>query len=172
MVRKILIAASIIMCALLQCSVFSMMSVLTVTPNLLLAISISFAIMCGSLTGMTTGFAAGLALDVLSGGVYGFYALIFMTLGYLAGFLNKIYNREDIKFPLFVIAVCDIFYGFIMYLILHFFRGDFQIQYYFLTVMLPELVFTVLVMIVLFPVILRLDQSISKRAGKNAKKFV
>ena len=54
-------------------------------------------------------------------------------------------------------------------------RGSFrrfQIGFYFMHIILPEVVYTVTVSLILYPIILRMDQKLTEWEQRSAKKFV
>ena len=87
-------------------------------------------------------FFTGLLLDVFTGSILGFYALLYMYVGYFNGFFRKMFYPEDIKLPMLLIAVSDFSCSLIIYFLLFLFRGKFDILYYLLNIMIPELVYT------------------------------
>ena len=89
--RKIVLAITIIACFLLQCTVFKALSIASISPNLLIVVVASFGFMRGKKEGLFVGFFAGLLLDIMFGTVIGFYALIYMYIGYLNGFFKRIF---------------------------------------------------------------------------------
>lgn len=121
---------------------------------------------------MWIGFFSGLVLDIFFGSVIGFYALIYAYIGYVNGFFRKRFFPDDIKLPLILIAASDFSYNILVYLFLFFLRGRFRIDYYLLNIMLPELVYTILVTIVLYFVILKINKKLEKIEKRRASKFV
>ena len=98
--RKIIEALLIIVCFILQCTVFQTLSIASIVPNLLLILTVSFGFMRGKKEGLFVGFFAGLLLDIMFGTVIGFYALIYMYIGYLNGFFKRIFFPDEVKLPL------------------------------------------------------------------------
>ena len=156
----------------LQGTLFSGISFAGTVPNLLLVLTVSLGLMRGEKTGMAIGFFSGLLMDIFTGSTIGFLALVYMYLGYGSGSFNKIFYPEDIKLPMFMITICDLLYGFIYYVIMFLMRGRLNIGNYFLHVILPECVYTILVTVVLYPIILLLDNLLKKDELRRNKKFV
>ena len=77
--RKIVLAITIIVCFLLQCTVFKALSIASISPNLLIVVVASFGFMRGKKEGLFVGFFSGLLLDVMFGSVVGFYAPVSYT---------------------------------------------------------------------------------------------
>ena len=105
----------ILLFLLLQCSFFVHLSLADVVPNLLIILTASIAIINGSLEGCLVGFCCGLLLDLMFGPYIGMYAFGYMLCGYLTGIGNRLFYKEDLTFPVLMIAAADLFYGFYMY---------------------------------------------------------
>lgn len=172
MKRVFLIGVLILTCFLLQCTVFHALSFGDIIPNLLIILTASYGFMGGKRNGLFTGLIAGFLLDIFFGEVIGFYALIYMYIGYINGCFSKIFFPEDIKLPLGLIAASDFAYNILCYSLLFLLRSRFQIGYYFINIILPEVIYTVGVSLILYPLILRIDQKLTEHEKRSAKKFV
>ena len=84
--RKITLAFLILAAFLLQTTVFQYFQIASVTPNLLLILTSAFGLMRGKKEGLMVGFFSGLMIDLFYGSLFGFYALLYMYIGYLNGF--------------------------------------------------------------------------------------
>lgn len=82
--RKLILAALVLVTFLLQSTVFKALAIASVSPNLLLILTVSFGLMCGKRIGMFTGFLSGLMIDLFYGNLFGFNALIYLWVGYLS----------------------------------------------------------------------------------------
>lgn len=162
MKRKITLAVLIISCYLLQTTVFRALEMGQVAPNILLVLTISFGFMQGKKQGIWVGFFSGLMIDIFHGNMLGFYALLYMYLGYVSGFFCKVYFDEDLKVPLIMIAGGDFIYNFVIYVLLFMMQGKTDFYSYLKTVFLPELVYTVLISIVLYRLFYILNQRLVK----------
>ena len=172
MKRKFLIGVLILVCFLLQCTVFHALSFGGIIPNLLIILTSSYGFMGGRRSGLVTGLLSGFLLDIFFGEVIGFYALIYMYIGYINGCFCKIFFPEDIKLPLCLIAASDFAYNILCYSLLFLLRGRFQIGYYFMNIILPEMIYTLGISLILYPFILKIDQKLTEHEKRSAKKFV
>lgn len=172
MLRKGIVALLIIMCFILQCSVFDSLSFAGIIPNLLIILTSSFGFMCGEKYGLVIGFFCGLLNDIFFGNFLGFYALILMYIGYLNGKFSRSFYPEDIKLPLALIVVSDLSYGIICYVLTFMLRGRLQFTYYFTHIILPEALYTIVVTLFLYPVILKINEKLEAREKRRAQKFV
>ncbi len=148
--RKLLIGLLCFMAALLQTTLMSYVAVASIRPNLPVILTASFALMCGSRSGMMVGFTSGILLDLMGGGIIGFYALIYSLIGYAAGYTYRIFYDDDIKTPLLLIGICDIAYGLYQYVTTFMIRGRVNIFFYLGRIIIPEMIYTVIFAVFLY----------------------
>lgn len=172
MKRKIVTFVIILICFLLESTVFQNTKLFTVTPNLLIIVTSSFGFMRGKKEGMMVGFISGLLTDVMFNDLIGFYALIYMVLGYLNGFFRKIFYDDDIKLPLILITASDFVYGNMVCIFMFIMRSRFHYMYYLKSVIIPEVIYTILVTIVLYQIILYINKKLEAEEKRSASKFV
>jgi len=170
--RKLVVFFIIIICFFLQSTVFQALAFASISPNLLIVVTSSFGFMRGRKEGMWIGFFCGLLLDLFVGDVIGFYTLIYMYVGYVNGFFRKMFFPDDIKLPIVLICSSDLAYNLLVYVFLFLMRGRLNVLYYLLHVILPELVYTILVTIVLYFIILKSNQKLEAIEKRGASKFV
>lgn len=168
MKRNITLVFVIIFSFLLQTTVFAKLSFGEISPNILIIITATYGFMFGRRYGMTVGFVCGLLMDIFYGSVLGFYAFIFLYIGFANGFFHRVFYQEDIKLPLALIAGSDLAYSFITYILLFLLRGRFDFIGYFAEIILPELVYTIFVTVFIYPCILLLNRTKEpKKRGDN-----
>ncbi|SFB67889.1 rod shape-determining protein MreD [Butyrivibrio sp. YAB3001] len=157
---------------ILQTTVFRRIDFGGITPNLLLIVVVSSAFIKGDKTGLLVGFFSGILVDIFFGSYLGFFALIYMYLGFIVGKFHEVFFSQNIAIPIFFITITDFVYGFICYVLMFLFRTRFNIGYYMMSVIVPEMVYTALIAIFYYPVILYLNNKIDEREQRSAKKFV
>lgn len=172
MKRLIVSILLIIACFLLQTTVFKGLAFGGIVPNLLIVLTASFGFMRGECTGLFVGFFCGLLSDIFFGNVLGLNAMIYMYIGYTNGKFNRIFFPDDIKLPLLLIFLSDLAYGFLYYITLFLMRSRFQVVYYFLHIILPEIVYTLFMTLLLYPLILKINKRLEDSEQRRAKKFV
>lgn len=170
--RPLVTVLIVIICFLLESTVFQSLSFASITPNLLIVVTASFGFMRGKKEGMLVGFLSGLIIDVLFGDLIGLYALIYMVLGYVNGFFKRIFYPDDIKLPLILISASDFVLGNLVFVFLFVMRSKFDYWYYLGHIIIPELIYTVLVTLVLYQIILHLNQALEAEEKRSASKFV
>lgn len=79
--RKITVFLIIAVCYLLQSTVFQALSFASISPNLMIVVVSAFGFMRGKKEGLWIGFFTGLLLDIFTGSILGFYALLYMYVG-------------------------------------------------------------------------------------------
>ncbi len=144
----------ILLAFLLQSSVFSYFEFAGIVPNIMIILTASFGFMRGEKTGLLVGFFCGLLTDIFFGPVIGLYAVIYMYVGFFNGQFSRLFYPHDIKLPLVLISVSDLFYSLVYYVLLFLLRSRFAFSYYFMHIILPELFYTILVTLFLYPLIL------------------
>jgi rod shape-determining protein MreD len=87
--RFLLGASSVITALLLQATVIERLPLPGAAPDLVLVLVIAFALAEGPMSGMTTGFVAGLLADALSAHEMGRLALAYALAGYVTGQLQE-----------------------------------------------------------------------------------
>jgi len=152
--------------------VFSSLALAGIIPNLMIVLTSSFGFMRGEKEGLVIGFFCGLLSDIFFGSFLGFYALVLMYIGYLNGKFSKIFYPEDIKLPIALIIISDLSYGILCYILMFLLRSRFQFSYYFMRVILPEAIYTIVITIFLYPVILFVNGKLEEREKRRAQKFV
>lgn len=172
MKRFLITAVLIFICFLLQCTVFHALAFGGIVPNLLIVLTASFGFMRGEKTGLLIGFFCGLLVDIFFGNTIGFYALVYMYIGYMNGKFSAIFYPQDIKLPIALILGSDCFYGLVCYVIMFLLRSRFEFGYYFVHIILPEIVYTIVVTIFLYPLILWINTGLERSELRSGKKFV
>lgn len=137
----------------------------------MIVLTAAFGFMRGEKEGLIIGFFCGLLYDVFFGNVIGFHALLLMYIGYLNGKFSGGFYPEDIKLPLALIIVSDLSYGLLCYVFLFLLRGKLEFPYYFLHVILPEAIYTTVVTILQYPLILLINVRLENREKRGVQKF-
>lgn len=150
MIRCFVILIEILLMFLLQSSVFPSFALAGVVPDLLLILIVTCGFIYGKTAGLLTGFFCGLLVDFSFSSFLGLFAMIYMAIGYLAGYSNKIYDRDDYTLPLILVGVGELLYNFLYFLFMFLLRGRLNLGYYFFRFMIPKVIYTVLVSIVLY----------------------
>ncbi|MDE6313525.1 MAG: rod shape-determining protein MreD [Lachnospiraceae bacterium] len=172
MKRKIVVLLLIIICFILQCTVFKQIPFTQVVPNLLIVLTSSFGFMRGKTDGLIVGLISGLLIDLFFSEFFGFNTLIYMYIGYINGFFKNMFYDDDIKLPMVLITGSDFAYGCVIYFFSFLLRGRFDTIYYFKNVIFPEVVYTVVVTLIFYRIIRRINRKLEDDEKRSAAKFV
>lgn len=103
MTRVGVLALVVVTAALLQTAVFPHLTIAGFRPDLLLLVTVSFALREGVGSGIRLGFATGLMADLLvNQTAVGLQALVFLAVGYTVGIARPYLAPESLSAPLVV----------------------------------------------------------------------
>ena len=116
-------AALVFLAAILQAAVFSSVTILRGTPELLLVALVAVALLRGAITGAAAGFWGGLLIDTADLGTLGVTSLLLTLVGYWVGRYGETTGRDRSHAPFLAVAVVTVVYAFGA-LFLHFVLGQ------------------------------------------------
>ena len=122
----------------------------------------AFGFIGGRKEGMYIGVLCGLLIDIFYGQLFGYYTLLYTLIGYVNGFFHAVFYDMDIKQPMLLIALSDLAYGLIQYFFQFLLRGKFDFGFYFFNVIIPEFLYTVVLILFFYRGILRLYEKLDK----------
>ena len=170
--RRILLGAVlIVVCFLLQCSVFEYLRIASIASNLLVIITATIGFIRGRNEGMLVGFFCGLLLDIMSGTMIGYFAFIYLLAGYLNGFFKNNFYPENIKLPVLSILITDFLINLAIYVSRFLTIGHTSFGYYLLHTIITEMVYTAVCAVVLYLIILKINQKLELIEKRSAAKF-
>ncbi|MCM1082459.1 MAG: rod shape-determining protein MreD [Clostridium sp.] len=150
MLRVIVLAVLIVINFTLQSTLFGFHDINSITPNLLLILTMSFGLMRGRREGMLVGFFSGFLVDSFFSSVLGPYMFLYMIIGYVNGFFHKNYIVENVLLPLIVIIIDDIIFNFFVYIVSFLLKNRLEFGLFFTRVIIPEMLTTSLLTIIIY----------------------
>ena len=172
-IKRIIINIFLIVLAfIVQTCVFPLLPFLAVYPNLLLILIFSFGFIRGSSSGIGYGLIAGLLMDLSSGGALGFYTLFYIWMGYVNGICTKYYYEDYITLPLVLCAMNELAYNFYLYIFSFLIRGRLSFGYYFINIILPEIIFTVVTTLVVYRLFLYISRKLEEMGKRRETTIV
>ena len=165
--RKIVLFFIITICFLLQTTVFQAITFANIAPNLLIIVVSAFGLMRGKKEGLIIGFFCGLLIDIFFGFYLGVYALLYMYIGYINGMFKKYFYPDDIKLPMVMIGASDIACNLVIYFVMFLMRSKFKFWYYLSSIIIPEFVYTMVITIFLYFILLKINQSLEAYEKKR-----
>lgn len=157
----------ILLCYLLQTTIFHYFRLANVIPNLMLIMTVSTGYIRGRKDGLITGLICGLLSDVVFGSVIGLYGLIFMLIGFFSGYANIIYFKNNFWAPLILVGIGDFIYGFLFFVFEFLLRGKLNFITYFRLVILPEMIYTMLIAVLLYKLIWLVNKLTASIEGRE-----
>ncbi|MEG7531125.1 MAG: rod shape-determining protein MreD [Hungatella sp.] len=162
----------IILASTIQNCIFPLLPFLSASPNLMLILIFSFGFMNGKRDGMFYGLIAGLLLDLFYSGPFGFYTLFYIYVGYLNGICTQYYYEDYITLPLILSLINELAYNLYVYVFRFLIRGRLDFLYYLKELMIPETIFTVVVTLFVYRLLLYINRRLSELEKRRDKKIV
>lgn len=106
--RKITATITMLICIYLDCIFFARVHFMDIRPDAMLAATISFAVLSGSVPGAVFGAVGGLLLDILAGRYVGLSAALYLLCGLAGGFFYKKFYADNIIVPALTAAACGL----------------------------------------------------------------
>lgn len=150
MKRTILNILLMILAFTIQNCVFPLLPFLSASPNLLLILTFSFGFIYGKEAGMYYGLVAGILLDLFYSGPFGFYTLLFLSIGYFNGIFTRYYYEDYITLPLILSLVNELVYNVYIYVLRFLIRNRLDVFYYAREIVIPEIIFTVVTTLLIY----------------------
>ena len=172
MKRKVITFFILFISFLLQSTLFVKLKFGAVSPTLMLVVTSSFGFMRGRKSGIAVGAISGLLVDIFWGQLLGFHTLLYTVIGYLNGSFERLFYDEDVKLPIVLISASEFLYGICIYVFVYMLQGDFAFGTYLFSIIIPELVYTILVTLILYQVILHINRKLESEEQRSASKFV
>lgn len=164
--NAILLVLILVILLVLQGSFFKLFPFLPVGPNLLIVATAGIGFIRGRKAGLITGLLAGLMLDLQYATNFGLYGLVYMHIGYFAGSLKSVFARDNLLILMSTVAASDFIYNVIIYVFSFLFRQRFGFLNYLFYTIVPEIILTVIIMLLTYKPLLyyslKLDEASSK----------
>lgn len=164
--RVIVLGLLIIVNFSLQSTIFGFHDINSITPNLLLILTMSFGLMRGRKEGLLVGLCSGFLMDVFFSSVLGPYMFLYMILGYVNGFFHKNYIIEDVLLPLIVIIVDEFIFNMAIYFVFFFLHNRLDFGLYVRKIILPETLCTTLLTILIYKLYVVINRHLKAKADE------
>lgn len=162
--RVITLTLLIIINFILQSTVFGFHNIGSISPNLMLILTMSFGVMRGRKEGMFVGFFCGFLIDCMFSSVLGPYMFIYMVIGYVNGFFHKTFMIEDALLPLIIIVVDELVFNTIIYLVFFLLTNHLNFIDYFVSIIIPETLSTALLTIIVYKLYVFINKRLKEKA--------
>jgi len=162
-------AAILLVNMVLQASALPYFEILNVKPDTAILIIVSYAVLRGDVEGAILGFCAGLLRDVFFSDYIGLHALLGLCVGYFCGKPFKNFFPENYLPPLILSAISLFAYEFADYFFNLLFQGKVDIWFYFRTIILPTVIYTVILAMPIYRLLYALDKRLEKHERKKRR---
>jgi len=166
-IRWVITIIELLVCFLLQTSLFSFFEISGVVPNCLLILVITVAYTKGQISAIFVGFLAGLLHDFCFSETVGFCAIIYMIVAYFSGYAKKLYDKRDFLIPGVLCFLGELLYSILYYAIFFMLRGKLDLNTYFIYTILPRVLYTVLIAFILYPAFHGVHRLLLRLEGTN-----
>lgn len=151
----------------LQVNIFSTFTIAGIKPNLFVIYVLFIGLFANQFLGISLGVVFGIILDLLYGKTIGISAVMLCVIGYLGSYFDKNFSKENKLTIIFMVAGATLIYElgayFLNSIILEFSREYF----YFIKIVLIEILYNVLLAIILYPLIQKIGYVIDRNFKKN-----
>jgi len=171
MIRVVSYIAIIFISFVLQTSVFPIMTFLPSTPNIMLIITFTFAVLRGRDEGLIVGVISGLLMDFGGGGLIGFYGLFYMFIGFVTGFLSQHINEDTPMVPMVLCVITEMLFHFYVFVFRYLLRGRLGFGVYFNNIMLAEIIITTVLSLFIYGILLFGNDKLEAYEQRSALKF-
>lgn len=155
----------------LQSKFFSWFNIMNIKPNLFIIYLLFIGLYLGKEYGFFLGLIFGLILDMFCSSIIGINAIILGVVGLLAGLLEKNFSRDHKFTFLFITAILTLFGEIIRYLLIILItHGEIEIIP-FLKILSIETIYNILIIIILYPLILKSGDKIRKILIENRRQI-
>ncbi len=150
MLKIWVIAAILLVNIVIQSAILPFLQIVGVQPDTLMILVISFSLLGGSGTGLTVGLTGGLIQDILYGNSVGYNALVYMLIGFFMGAIHDKVFTDKIIMPSVFVFLAVLIRG--VFVWVYMFFSNMQNPFYqsFAVVVLPEAVYTTILMPLIF----------------------
>jgi len=112
----------VLACLVLQSTFLASFAPYGLTPDLILILVVSIALVRGYWEGAVWGFLAGLGLDMISSGYLGFHALTKMVVGFFFGLAEEKVFKENLLLPAVALFLATLAHELLFFILAAFYR--------------------------------------------------
>lgn len=166
--RKVVMAILILATFFIQTTLCPYIELASIKPNLPIVLLVAIGFMRGKKEGLLTGFFLGLLFDIFYTGFFGYYALLYMSTGYISGMFHHLFFDFEIKLPMLVTVICDLFYGMFSCFVSFILHGKFNLLFYFSRLIIPEMLYTLAFTLICYRLLHWINDKLETRERRSA----
>ena len=169
--RRIANIAIIILAFAIQNCIFPFIPFLSASPNFMTILVFSYGFIYGREEGMLYGMIAGILMDLFYSVPIGLFMLLYLWMGYINGFLSRYFYEDYIVLPLVMCSFNALGYNLYIYFMRFLFRAKFQLGFYLRSMMIPEMIMTLLFTLLLYRLLLVYNRRLEEIDIKRGKEI-
>jgi len=146
----------------LQANVFNYLTIAGVKPNLFIIFILFIGLFASTSYGIILGVIFGLIIDLIYGKSIGLTAVMLCAVGYLGGYFDKSFSKENKITIILMIAGATIIFEIGHYLLNSLITGFAREYIYFAKILAIETIYNILLTIILYPLIQKIGYSIDR----------
>ncbi len=136
----------LILALLLHLTILDIFAIGWIKPDLLLVVTVVFAMQKGKRTGLKVGLLAGALADIFSAGGLGINIFILGGLGFLIGYFSERIYKESIFAQSFICAIAVVIHSIVFYVFASFtFNETLSFLSFAVTKVLPTVIYTTVI---------------------------
>lgn len=152
---------------LLQVNFFSWFNLASIKPNLFVILVLIIGLFAGKSVGTAFGISFGIALDFFIGKSIGISALMLGIVGFTGGYLDKNFSKDSRVTMITMIVISTIIYELGTYIFNYFINSVKISIWYFLKILIIELVYNMIITIIIYPLIMKFGYKIEENFKEN-----
>ncbi|MDF2593862.1 MAG: rod shape-determining protein MreD [Clostridia bacterium] len=154
----------------MSATLFQNLRIGEISPNFMIMIIVSFALLRGSKEGSLIGLTAGFLNDIIFGMGMGSTIVIYTLIGYVCGRFNKNFYRENFIIPFVCTLFSSLFYS-VVSMLGFFLRGKVNFIFFLKTIIIPELIYTITLSLVIYQLTYLINEKIENTEKKTRNIF-
>lgn len=154
---------------IINSSLFECIKLQGVKPDLFIIFIVSISVLRSDVEGAIFGFFAGFMCDIFFGRTLGFFALIYMFVGYLSTRPFKYFYRENYLIPMLLCFFATIFFEIVTFALSFSMMENFF--YAINKIILPKAIYNTILILGIYPLIYLLNKKLEQREIRNCNFF-
>lgn len=164
-----LIVVFILINFILNITILPYLEIMGVVPNTAIAMIVIIALLKGRYYGGFFGIFIGLLHDIFFASHIGVNPFIYFFIGYLIGYMENIFARDNIINPIIFTTLATVFYNLTYFVFLYFLNVEFSSSYLFQRVISIELLYNGLIAIVIYKIFKKIFDQPRLRFTRNKR---
>lgn len=164
-----LIVLFIIINFLLNITILPYFEIFGIAPNISIAMIVVIALLKGRYYGGVFGIFIGLLHDIFFAPHIGVNPFIYFFIGYLIGYMENIFARDNIINPIIFTTLATIFYNLTYFVFLYFLNIEFSTTYLLQRIISIELIYNSLVSIIIYKIFKKIFDQPRFRYTRNKR---